>query len=50
MGRSRIKLKEGETMPIEEIARRSFTSGISGMSAMIIQVSTLMWMRTIMNN
>ena len=50
MGKSRITLKEGETMEFNEIARRSFTSGLSGMSAMVIQVSSLMWMRTIMNN
>ncbi len=49
MGR-RIKLKEGETMKVNEILRRSLLSGISGMTAMVIQVSTLMWMRTIMNN
>jgi hypothetical protein len=36
MGRSRIKLKEGETMPIREIASKSFTSGLSGMSAMYV--------------
>ena len=35
--------------PISAIASRALRSGLSGMSAMVIQVSTLMWMRTIMN-
>ena len=48
MGR-RINLKEGEVMPVNEILIRSLKSGLSGMGAMVIQVSSLMWMRTIMN-
>lgn len=36
MGRSRIKLGENETMPFKEIAVKSFTSGLSGMGAMVI--------------
>lgn len=35
--------------PLSAIAMRSLRSGLSGMSAMVIQVSSLMWMRTIMN-
>lgn len=35
--------------PLSAIAMRSLRSGFSGMSAMVIQVSSLMWMRTIMN-
>ena len=36
-------------LSMEEIWQKSLRSGFSGMSAMVIQVSTLMWMRTIMN-
>lgn len=35
--------------PLSSIATRALRSGFSGMSAMAVQVSTLMWMRTIMN-
>lgn len=48
MGR-KIDLKEDETMPVSEIWRRSLNSGLSGMMSMVIQVSSLIWMRTIMN-
>ena len=37
-------------MPLSAIATRALRSGFSGMSAMVVQVSTLMWMRTIMNH
>ena len=43
-------LREDELdAPVSEIAKRSLRSGISGMSAMVVQVCSLMWMRTIMN-
>lgn len=48
MGRKPI-LKEGEVMAPKEILTRSLKSGLSGMGAMVIQVSSLIWMRTIMN-
>ncbi len=37
-------------MGVREIASKSLISGLSGMSAMLVQVTSLMWMRTIMNN
>lgn len=48
MPRQKIEIKEPLTM--KEIWDNSLRSGLSGMGAMIIQVSSLMWMRTIMNN
>lgn len=34
---------------LKEVFNKAALSGFSGMSAMVIQVSSLMWMRTIMN-
>ena len=34
---------------IKDVFNKAMISGFSGMSAMVIQVSSLMWMRTIMN-
>lgn len=34
---------------LKEVFDKALLSGVSGMSAMVIQVSSLMWMRTIMN-
>ena len=36
-------------LSVKEILTKSLKSGLSGSAAMVIQVSTLMWMRTIMN-
>jgi hypothetical protein len=34
---------------LKEVFDKALLSGVSGMSAMVIQVSSLMWMRTVMN-
>lgn len=43
--------REKQPIPLtfSQIISKSVKSGLSGGMAMIIQVSTLMWMRTIMN-
>lgn len=38
-----------DNIHLKEILNWAVISGFSGMSAMVIQVSSLMWMRTIMN-
>jgi len=43
------KVSSQKQLSIKEIFNKSLKSGLSGGMAMIIQVSTLMWMRTIMN-
>ena len=41
--------KTTENLSINEIFAKSAKSGFAGASAMVVQVTTLMWMRTIMN-
>lgn len=41
--------KQVQNLSIKEIFAKSVKSGAAGASAMVVQVSTLMWMRTIMN-
>lgn len=36
-------------LTVKEIFAKSLRSGVAGASAMVVQVTTLMWMRTIMN-
>lgn len=41
--------KQSKTFHLNDVMNKAIISGFSGMSAMVIQVSSLMWMRTIMN-
>jgi len=41
--------KKEEPSKLKKIVMRSLGGGVSGAIAMVAQVSTLMWMRTIMN-
>lgn len=41
--------KQVQKLSLYEIFAKSAKSGLAGASAMVVQVSTLMWMRTIMN-
>lgn len=38
-----------KNLSVREIFNKSVKSGLSGGAAMLVQVTTLMWMRTIMN-
>ena len=49
MGRAKIDFESKEVQSIREILVKSVKSGLGGMTAMFIQVGSLMWMRTIMN-
>jgi hypothetical protein len=43
------KAPNTKNLSVKEIFNKSAKSGLSGGAAMLVQVTTLMWMRTIMN-